>query len=272
MIDTPLIFRPHINTDYPVGNRLIFEEWFYQFYTKDVSEREYLPIFWTSYLVNNFYASTPKEVPQLQQYIDSLDKSKKYFSIVQYDIGIVVDTKDLDILLFNMSENNGYPMPLICQPHPYKFEHKNNHYFANFIGNKTHPLREDLHDLKYKQGYYVSHENHDIETYCEILSKSMFTLCYRGFGANSFRISECMQYGSIPVYISDVIINAHNVPFESYGVVIKAEDANRIDEILKSIPTIEILEKQNKLNQIFNDLYTYESNFKLIQKHLENAT
>lgn len=271
MIETPKIFRPQINTAYPSGNIPIFEEWFYERFDNFISEREYLPIFWTSYLVNNFYASTSKEVPQLQQYVDNLDRSKKYFSLVQYDLGIVVDTKDLDILLFNMSENNGYPMPLICQPQPYKFNSKKE-YFANFIGNTTHQLRESIESLIYKQGYYISTQHHNIDKYCEIISKSLFTLCYRGFGANSFRIQEAIQYGSIPVYISDEFIIPHNVPFETYGVVIDAKDVYRVDEILNAIPEIEIIQKQDKLQEVFNNYYTYESNFALIQKHLQNGT
>jgi hypothetical protein len=81
-----------------------------------------------------------------------------------------------------------------------------------------------------------------------------------------------MQYGSIPVYISDEFVNPHNVPFESYGIVIKAEDAHRVDEILTAIPPYEVIQKQDKLKQVFNDLYTYESNFNLILKHLQSDT
>jgi hypothetical protein len=269
MVNCPSEFQPHINVSYPPNNTLIFEEWFSRNYTSDVSDREYLGVHFTSYLVNHDYAKRPEDVPRLQAFVDGLDRSRRYFVLVQYDLGCVVDFKDLDVLQFNMSDNNGYPLPLICMPHPYRFDGKRKEYFANFIGGITHPIRHHAEQLVGKEAYYIAYGNHSIERYCEVISKSIFTLCYRGFGKNSFRIQEALQYNSIPVYISDEIINAHNVPFSEYGVVIDAKDAHRTDEILRSLDTIDIVQKQDMLKSVFQKLYTYESNRFLILDYLE---
>lgn len=259
-------FKPHINVTYPPNNHLTFEEWFSQRYDERL-ERVYLDVFWTSYFVNNSYPQTAAEVPHLQRFVDELDRSKKYFTIVQYDLGCLVDFKDLDILIFNMSQNNGYPLPLIGQPHPYKFNEPKE-YVANFIGTKTHPIREYAESYRLFNGYYVSFDYHNPEKFCSIISKSLFTLCFRGFGANSFRICEALQYGSIPVYISDEFIEPHNIPFEEYGVKIHAEDAHRVPRILENISPLEIIEKQERGKEIYEQYYTYEGCYKMIIRAL----
>ncbi len=259
-------YRPHINVTYPPNNHKTFEEWFYERFNEKV-EREYIDVFWTSYFVNNGYPKTAQEVPHLQHLINQLDRSKKYFTIVQYDLGCLVDFGDLDILIFNMSQNNGYPLPLIGMPHPYKFTQKKD-LFANFIGNRTHPVRDYAENLHLFSGYYVSYNHHTPEQFCSVINRSLFTLCFRGFGANSFRICEALQYGSIPVYISDEFIEPHNIPFEQYGVKIHSDEAYRIPRILESLSPLDIIEKQEAGKEVYEKYYTYEGCYEMIIKAL----
>ncbi len=268
MIAVPKQFQPHINTDYPQNNKIIFEEWFAQQHIPD-TEREYLPIFWTSYYVCNNYGNNKKALYDLQQFIDSLDKSKKYYTIIQYDDSILNDVTGLDILRFEMSKSTGYPLPLLCMPHPYKHNVKRD-LFANFIGNRTHPIRDFAKILP--KDYYVAFNNHPTDKFTQIINRSIFTLCFRGYGINSFRIAEAVQYGSIPVYISDDFVFGHHMDFESFGVVIKQEDVQRIDEILKSIPLHDIIKKQDLLPEIYQKYFTYQSNYELILKAVQDET
>lgn len=254
-----------INAEYPKHNKPIFEEWFYENYKGCNTDRKLLDVFFTSYYVNNNYG---KDIQGLQVYLDDLDWNGKYFTIVQYDDGILNNLGNLDILQFNMSKNIGVTIPLLCRPHPFKFD-GGKKWFANFIGSKTHPIRESAESLKQFSDYYISFEPHDIEQYCKILHESMFTLCYRGYGANSFRVAEAIQFGSIPVVISDEFINPYDFDFDEFGVRIKAEDAYRIDEILQSIEVSEIVSKQDKLEAVYESLYTFDANYNHITNHLE---
>src|SRR6478752_346916 len=220
MINTPEWVRPQINVVYPYCNFIEFERWFYENYKGDVTDREYLPIFWTGYYVNNNYGNDAISLYEMQHYIDNyIDKSKKYFTIVQYDDGILNDVSGLDLLQFNMSKTgeNMYTLPLIGQPYPFKFKSEKK-YLANFIGNITHPIREHARTLEDKGGYYISFQKHEPEEYCKIISESIFTLCYRGYGINSFRIQEALQYNSIPVYIYDEFLEPHHTYFNEYGI------------------------------------------------------
>jgi hypothetical protein len=174
-------FQPHIVPVYPPNNEIIFEEWFAENYKECSTDRELLPFFPTSYWVNNNYAQDRVAYEEAVNYIDNLDKTKKYFVPCQYDDGCLIDFKNLrlDVLEFNMSKTNGVMIPLLCQPHPYKFK-GGKKWYANFIGGRTHPIRELAERLRNKEGYYISFDSHSIEAYCKMLYESMFTLCFRG--------------------------------------------------------------------------------------------
>lgn len=264
-------FTQHINVAYPSGNKPIFEEWFAENYKGCNTDRVLMPFFPTSYFVNNGYNENEQANREAQEYVDSLDHSKKWLIICQYDNGVIVDWKGMDVLEFNMSKKIGVEMPLLCQPHPYKFD-GDKKYIASFVGSRTHPIRNELENLKGIDGFYISFEPHDIERYCEIISQSVFSLCPRGYGLNSFRTSESLQYRSIPVYISDEFINPFTIPFEEIGITITDKSLDKIDEILQSVPIETIFDKQEKLPKIYQDYYTYEGAMKQIIKILEEES
>lgn len=261
-------FKPHINPVYPPNNVLIFEEWFGINYKSCNTDRELLPFFPTSYWVNNNYAQDMAAKQEAQDFIDSLPNDKKYFVICQYDDGCLIDWKGKDVLEFNMSKTNGIMMPLICMPHPYHFNAPKQ-YFANFVGGKTHPMRQYVLDLKDKEEHYVSFDLHNIQDYCRILHESIFTLCFRGYGANSFRIAEAVQYKSIPVYISDEFIIPEWIPFKDFGVTIHSNDVHRIYDVLQAMSQEEIVKKQIELETAYEKYYTYHASYYYIINKLE---
>lgn len=275
MINVPEKFRPHIHVDYPENNKLIFEEWFYESFSYDMIHgpveyyetykgKYYLPIFWTSYFVNHCYGNDARAKQELQSFVNSLDRSKKYFSIIQYDSGPLIKLPD-NIKMFAMSGNKiDYPLPLICQPHPYKFDNQKD-IFCSFIGRVTHPIRKKMINvLRGNENFFISTNIQSTEQYCKTMSRSTFALCPRGFGQTSFRICEALQYGSIPVYISDDFIQPHNIDFNSYGVMIHAREIEKIDSILSKIKNNKIIELQENGRKIYNDFYSFEGCKKVI--------
>lgn len=264
-------YRPHIRFPYPPDNHLIFEEWYGHHYNdlSDKRERQYLPVYWTSYLVNHSFGEDKNAVAELQAFIDGLDRSKKYYTICQFDYGCMVDFKDLDIQVFSMAGGRiDYKLPLICQPHEFEFNNPKT-IFANFIGRRTHPIRNVVIDgLWGKDGCYVSDAKHDLSAYCSIISHSIFTICPRGCGIDSFRVQEALQYGSIPVIISDERKEPHGVSFENYGYYIEEKDAGNVYEILKEKLVSEVQIKQSTLKYFYDTYFSYSSNKKLILSEL----
>lgn len=271
----PMEFRPPMPIRYPEDNSRIFEiEYFLQSDSmpelpKTFDGRVYLPILWTSYYVVNNYGKNQVSIMKLQAFIDSLPRNLKYYTIVQYDDGILNDISELDIIVFAMAGNRiDYALPLICQPHAWTFEVPKK-FIANFVGNDNHPIRTNLiRTTRLASRYYVNGRRLDLPDFCELLAKSTFTLCPRGYGATSFRIMEALQQGSIPVYISDFHILPHNsiIPFTEYGVIIHPEEVKDIVKILKSIPDEKIDAMRNAGKKAYQELYTYDSNIKIIKQ------
>ena len=257
----PYKFRIRQSFSYPSHNSSIFEEWFLDNFCEEdvIPVRQYLPIFWNGYHVGHNYGNDPAAVKELQLYIDSLDRKKKYYCLHQFDLGPMVDFKDLDIICFGMSGGRiDVPIPLVMLPHPWHIG-MNKTIFLNFIGRRTHMIRDIIFQtIKHGGRNYIAEHAHQPKAYCDVIAQSSFTLCPRGFGLSSFRIAEALQYQSVPVYISDSYVYPFSVPFEEYGVIIDAKYANKIEERLGMIPHSEIEKKRKRGVEIYNEYFTYE--------------
>jgi hypothetical protein len=152
MVDVPLEYRQIQQEEYPTGNVLPFEQYFYKKFVeiKPDTFRTYLPVFWTSYYVNNKYATDKNSMLKLKNFIDRhLDRKMKYFTIVQYDDGILTSLEGFDILVYSMGclKPGYYPIPLICQPinnNKIEFADTKKDILFSFIGEETHPIRKQL--------------------------------------------------------------------------------------------------------------------------------
>ena len=264
-------FRPHMAKCEPPDNNPIFEEWFFeqhQQHPPTIENRHYLPVFWTSYYNNNKFGQDRKAMQELQDFVDSLDRSKKYYTICQFEDGILTDLKDLDIITFSAFKKDNHkhiPIPLLCQPHAYPSTRGDQKYFASYVGSQNHPIRVMLNKFAPIPGWLIENSKVDINRYCDIIERSTFSLCPRGYGITSFRICEALQFGSIPVYISDKFISPYGLPFEEYGVLVRERDIDHLQQILEAIPPQEIERlKQNgrlasvSFNYVNTQCYIYK--------------
>lgn len=261
-------FKPEQKHIYPDDNKPYFEKW-YSDNRSQVEGWTYLDILWTAYYVNN-NRNGKIDTRELQRHLNLLPKDKKYYTVVQYDDGILNDVRHLNLRVYAMSGKRiDYPLPLICQPHPYKFDFERN-ILANFIGNETHPIRKEILKLKGQPQLYISKNKHTLESFCHVLSTSVFTLCPRGYGQTSFRICEALQYGSIPVYISDEYIEGHNKHFGGYGLLFHTSiKVERIIERLYEFSAEEVRLMYHHGRVAYQELYTFEANKKLIEEDLK---
>lgn len=272
MIYVPDYLRPHICVDYPQSNRLIFEEWLTQ-QTLPQLEREFIPIHVTSYHVNNNYGQDREAIYKLQEFFDGLDRSKKYWGVWQYDDGLLIDTKDLDIVTFGMSyrlpeQKPTYFIPLIGQMMERGYGLKK--FKANFIGNITHPIRQEVVDTCIGvDGYYISTQQTEHSLYNKVMSESMWTLCPIGYGKCSFRFFEAIHNNSIPVAIGDCI-EPYGIDINEYAVKITEEQVQLIPEILSSFTNYEFEKKKKRLGELYPILCTYEGVLGKIIETLNN--
>lgn len=222
---------------------------------KGVGRLIYLPVQWTAYQVQN--DRNPHMMRKLQNWLSSLQRDREYFTIVQHDDGIKFNLP-FKCKIFGMGSPQDYPLPLICEPHQFQIETKKD-IFVSFVGAMTHPMRRKIPKIKH---WYITNEPHSEIKFCNIMARSIFALCPRGYGVTSFRIMEALQYGAIPVYISDRHIIPHRVPFNQYGILLN--DVGDIHRALTSMTHEEIEAKRARGKEVYEKYYTYESNLKLI--------
>lgn len=253
---TPIEFRVKQAHSYPEDNTHEFERWFYDNTQPDeITGRTYLPIFWTAYWTNNGYGQKEKSRNNVQRFVDGLPRDKKYFTICQYDDGPMVDFKDLDIVVFGMSGGRiDYPIPLLCQPHGHKFDCKRD-IFASFVGGDTHPIRKQLvEQFAGKKDCMVMIKKLPMKEYCNILARSVFALCPRGYGKSSFRIMEAIHYGAIPVYVSDEFVHPYNRFTPGLATIID----DNVYEFTQRRCESHIIARLREEIEASKDLYTYE--------------
>lgn len=208
------IFQICTNHEYPLHNKIVFEEFFLNYFIENNIDTEciYLPILWTNFYISRNYGNS--NMDDLQVCLDNLNRNKKYFTVIQYDDGILQNINDLDITVFGSGgggnkvlpkKNLGYPIPLICQPNPNINKNRDRDILCSFVGviKGRHLIREKIKSLYEDiKGFFIS-ESLGYDKFKDVLERSKFSLCPRGYGATSFRICEALQHGSIPIYIYD---------------------------------------------------------------------
>jgi hypothetical protein len=102
----------------------------------------------------------------------------------------------------------GIPIPLLGDQPP--GQPKERTVLASFVGAPTHPLRNPVEMAGGNQGVIIRmrpwRENVpalDVDECMDLLSRSWFALCPRGYGPTSYRLYEALRLGAIPVYVSD---------------------------------------------------------------------
>lgn len=276
MIQTPDSLRVVINVHYPPFNSQIFEEFFYSKYIQNtvVTERIYLPIFWTSLYVNRNYGNG--DLSDIQSFIDNLDRTKKYYTIVQYDDNILNDFGDLDIKIFAMGghgkySDRCYPIPLNCLPPPNIYKNPNKDIFCSFIGSDTHSVRVNMRSALNGNSKYFISQPIGYGQFRDVMSRSIFSLCPRGYGETSFRICEALQNESIPVYIYDNPLVPFNTEFDfnEIGIQIHINEISKLDEILSSKTQEDIQRYVERGRDIYQKYFDYDGCFNSIIEVLQ---
>jgi hypothetical protein len=238
-------YRIPTNHESPPDNSVLFEEYFgltYDDSKRKENDRIYLPVYWTNYYVSKNYGKD--DMSDLQEELDALPRDKQYFTICQWDDGVLHDLKDLDIYVYGQGGYGDYPIPLNCIPHG---NHSTTRFdltptLASFIGSieGRHPVREKMKEVFDKEPDCIVEDRRGKGTFSrftKMMSESKFALCPRGYGKTSFRICEALEAGVIPVYIYDDpwIPYVNLLPFEGYGILCHEDDIESLPDYLRKV-------------------------------------
>jgi len=277
--ETPDVFLTKTNHENPPHNKIIFEEYFYNWFINNniTTDRVYLPIFWTNYNISRNFGSD--DMSDIKIFLSNLDKNKKYFTIVQYADGILQNIDELDIKIFGCGggglmtisdKNIGYPTPLVCQPNPNINVNKNRDILCSFVGviRGRHKVREKMQQLLKGNGFLIS-ERLTYNKFTDIMERSIFSLCPRGYGKTSFRICESLQHQSIPIYIYDTpwIPFKDVFDFNEIGILIHESDINKIPDIIKNKTSEDIKGYVKNGKEVYEKYFSFDG---LCQQIIEN--
>ncbi len=256
------------------------EEYFYDYYVKNIDKfkttgYEYIPVFWTE-----LYLGGTHLLNDLQQDLNNLDKSKKYFTVSQHDDAPHQQFYP-NVIHFSAGGNipNTIPIPLVCGSIQ-NIKEITKDIFCSFVGSITqnipntwgsvsHNIRMKMLEVLVNKEEYVlkpKHWSNDIKVerqnlFIETTSRSKFTLCPRGYGATSFRLYEAMQLGSIPVYIyhnKPFIPFANKINWNDIAVLVDFKDIDNLDSILKSISNERQEHMLTNIKEIYPKYFTLE--------------
>ncbi len=246
--------------------------WFRKNAASITTDLIYCPIKWTAYHIQHDYG---KERVQLQKYVSTLPKNQKYFTIVQYDDGLLVDFPNCTVFSAGGKPNDAIPIPLVSQRLIRCDRIKK--YTASFMGNvKTHPIREKMLDaFTTNEVYEDLHFGYGLSgEFKTVTEQSYFTFCPRGYGKTSFRLYEAMNLGSVPVYIyNDPWIPFQNkVDWDKFCIFVEEDELN--DNLIKHLRAIikdkeRYEEMRNNAIAMSDMLFNYNGTFESIKGILE---
>lgn len=262
-VTVPAEFRPTANYTYPsYCTHMMVEQAYFENYVNATGKRIYLPVFWTNYYVMNGYEKGDHS--RLNDFLRSLPKDVQYYTIVQYDDGVMCKDHGLDLLTFAAGGIGDIPIPLLPSHFPMQYN-PNKTKLCNFMGNvNNHPIRKQrIEGVDYFEGL-----NHI--QYFEKLNEYKYTLATRGYGKTSFRLYEALAMRSIPIYLSD----EHWLP---YGMEINWNEisclATTPQEVIDHLSaTDEASEAYRKaaINAYFDRYFTMSGVISWIKQYLRN--
>lgn len=263
---------------YPPHHRgLYLEEYFHRFHRSHEAEfpARYIPVYWTAYYVNPSYGHPAPG--GLQEALDALDPSQRYFTVIQYDGGIRHRLPPrTTVFSAGGRDGRGIPIPLLCSPHENPGRPKD--IFCSFVGSLTHPCRRALRRVLPRNGRYRIHTTNwracisavSAAEFYDVLTRSVFTLCPRGHGPTSFRLYEAMQVGSVPVYIFDTpwLPYVSEIDWDELCVMVPAARLPELAAILESKTEEEIAAYRAAAARLQDDYFTMEGTCRKILESL----
>lgn len=245
----------------PYHEGLYLEEYFCKKIQEDKPKltRYFIPIHWTN-CYNDGYSR-----PKLKYLLSRLNPQHLYFVVMTHDDAPRERLPPQTISLSGGGLAGQVPIPLIGSGFK-EIEKRERDIFCSFVGSNTHPLRVEVaKSVGEKEGFYYrmkgwekSISQEDEIHFKEMMERSIFSLCPRGYGPTSFRMYEAIQAGSIPVYVYDKlwIPYEQSIDWEEFAVLIPPEKVPDIEQILRSISPEQQEFMRNKCLELYEEWFT----------------
>jgi len=249
------------------------EEYFYEYYlaNKELFDNYLLiPIFWTTAYLKELDVSA---------YIHCLPSGRNFFCVAQHDDAVKEKLPKGTIVFSAGGNNGGIPIPLVCSRTPQIIQDRD--IFCSFVGSISDParglrqkmvntLKSNIFNINIKRWTTVF-KTEDIDEFLYTTARSKFTLCPRGYGAQSFRFYEALQLGSVPIYIHDDTIwkpYSDFLNWDDFSISVHINQIQNLEYILCSITEEKRTNMAAKGMKAYNEFFAMENLPRLILRHL----
>jgi hypothetical protein len=256
----------------------------------------YVPAYWTSYaceLSQRGRLGRHLHTLRMRSFLRRLDPSRRYFTISQHDDGLAQRGRyrpRVPIYEFSAGGCGDTPVPLLCDPHPAVARRRDLR--ASFVGalstsNASYPIRDAMaHALAGRREYVVRDVSPvwgqtnrrtlaaKTADFIDVMCRSTFALCPRGYGKTSFRLYEAMQLGCIPVYLYDEpwLPYADLLDWREFAVLVHEQQAPRLHDILAGYTDRQIDAMRRRIAELVPEYFTMEATLRHLPRYLNAAS
>ena len=152
-------------------------------------------------------------------------------------------------------------------------------YDVVFLGTvSNHPLRSLLRQAIAQEGnfaYFGKSSN-----WREIYEMSKAILCPRGYGRNSFRLTETLQLGLIPIYVYDDVCwlpYYDSINWSSFSLVVRLDRTNyrqvaaQIRDFVKGMSIERRADMQQRIRSLYDSHFTVTGAFSQVELFLKGG-
>jgi hypothetical protein len=110
-------------------------------------------------------------------------------------------------------------------------------YLFSFVGRSiTAPVRRSILGLRHPRCMLKdTSEARCSDAYVEIMRRSSFVLCPRGYGSSTYRFFEALKMGRVPVVLSDAWVAPVGPDWASCAVFVREADVERLPHLLERL-------------------------------------
>jgi hypothetical protein len=302
ILELPAALRPAAPFPYPGHQRGPMIEEFAERYLREHGDAwplehdwTYVPAYWTNYAcVTSRRKRWGRKLAKwnMRRFVSSLPTRRRFFTVSQHDDGLTqrgAFEPSAPIYEFSAGGCGDVPIPLLCDAHSSVVRKRDIR--ASFVGalsTPTHryPARDAMAAALRGHSEYLVRDvtpvwgevdNRSLAAkttdFIDILCRSVFALCPRGYGKTSFRLYEAMQLGCIPVYIYDEpwLPYADVLDWNAFCVLVHVSETNQLHDILASKTAREVDAMRRRAAEIWTDYFTLEGVMRQLPRYLNAA-
>ncbi|QCR22175.1 exostosin family protein [Pontibacter sp. SGAir0037] len=154
-------------------------------------------------------------------------------------------------------------------------------FLFSFVGRNSHTIRDAIFKQEFnRKDIFINNTSDSFnlwdfpdrklqEEYYNILLRSKFALCPRGFGVNSIRLFEAMKLGVSPVIVSNDFMLPLGPKWDDFAIIVNENDILEIETIVENYEN-KYQEMGYKAKENFEKYFSDTNYFNYVIENIED--